>query len=73
MMTEDKTIELVLSNGPAGKCVYLNDFRIAGPKPWGGGTTIAEWKVSIKDLEAILVNAKKGKRWACPITRLGQS
>lgn len=32
-------------------CVYLNNFRIAGGKPWGGGTTLKEWKtVTLRDL-----------------------
>lgn len=32
------------------RCVYLNDFRIAGSKPWGGGKTLAKWSVSAEDL-----------------------
>jgi hypothetical protein len=33
-------------SGVAGKCLCLNDVRIAGPKPWGGGTVVARWSVS---------------------------
>lgn len=32
-------------NGVEGKSLYKNDKRIAGNKPWGGGTSIAEFKV----------------------------
>lgn len=31
-------------------CAYLNDYRIAGDKPWGGGVTAKNWKVELKDL-----------------------
>lgn len=49
-MTENKEYELILSEGVEGPSVYLNDFRIAGPKPWGGGKTLARWTVSKADL-----------------------
>ena len=42
--------ELIVSDGVEGPCVYLNDFRIAGPKPWGGGETLYSFKVSREDL-----------------------
>ena len=32
------------------RCIYLNDHRIAGEKPWGGGTTMKAWKVRGQDL-----------------------
>lgn len=32
-------------------CVYLNDFRIAGGKPWGGGETVKSFQVKESDLE----------------------
>lgn len=31
-------------------CVYLNNFRIVGGKPWGGGSIVKEWKVTLKDV-----------------------
>lgn len=41
---------LKLVAGVEGVAVYLNDFRIAGPKPWGGGVVRHEWDVSNEDL-----------------------
>lgn len=35
-------------------CVYLNNYRVAGGKPWGGGNTTARWRVSLADLQAAL-------------------
>lgn len=31
-------------------CVYLNDYRIAGGKPWGGGNIQKTWRVTLKDI-----------------------
>lgn len=32
-------------------CAYLNDFRIAGGKPWGGGDNAKSWSgITIRDL-----------------------
>ncbi len=50
-MKNDRQVTLVLCQGVEGQCVYLNDYRIAGPKPWGGGTTIKSWNVSTSDIE----------------------
>lgn len=35
-------------------CVYLNDYRVAGGKPWGGGETVAEWDVPIERLVGVI-------------------
>lgn len=33
--------EFTLTQGVEGNCLVLDDVRIAGPKPWGGGRVIA--------------------------------
>ena len=43
------SVEII--KGVEGLCVVLNDYRIAGPKPWGGGTVIARFKTSSEDIE----------------------
>lgn len=43
--------ELKYVQGVEGNSIYLNDFRIAGPKPWGGGKVLRQWKVTLADLE----------------------
>jgi len=40
-----RQFELVYVQGVEGNSIYLNDTRIAGPKPWGGGTVLKRWKV----------------------------
>ena len=46
---DDNHLEIV--EGPEGLCVTLNDYRIAGPKPWGGGKVIKSFTVANDDLE----------------------
>jgi hypothetical protein len=48
--TEIKEIRLAYVRGVEGNSIYLNDHRIAGPKPWGGGDVLKEWKVDFKDI-----------------------
>ena len=38
--------------GAEGCCLALDDTRIAGPKPWGGGTVIHAWETS-KEYKAV--------------------
>lgn len=51
-------------SGPEGPCLVLGDNgsgeRIAGPKPWGGGSTLFSFTVDAGDLIRI------GKEYAQP-------
>lgn len=42
---------VTIIKGVEGLAVYVNDYRIAGPKPWGGGTIVKEWTVQRRDLD----------------------
>lgn len=55
---EPKQHRVTIVNGQLGSglCLYLNGYRIAGNKPWGGGTTVREFKVSEEDLSTALEN-----------------
>lgn len=44
------TFEVI--RGPEGCCLALDDVRIAGPKPWGGGRVIHSWDTDEKYAEA---------------------
>lgn len=45
----------VVDTKSGGKALYLGDkntsYRIAGPKPWGGGTTVHTFKVNVEELK----------------------
>jgi hypothetical protein len=46
--------------GSEGNSLYINDIRVSGPKPWGGGRTIKEWKLTnISDLKRIKKEIEK--------------
>ena len=50
--------------GVEGCCLALDDTRIAGPKPWGGGTVIHAWEIDERTRAAIddWMAAKDGRK-----------
>lgn len=54
----DKTYELEEISGVEGNSLYLNDHRISGPKPWGGGRLVRTWHIDGDDL----INALNSKK-----------
>jgi hypothetical protein len=48
----DRDHTILVMSGPAGPSLYLDDYRIAGPKPWGGGAVLHEFACTDKDLIA---------------------
>lgn len=40
-------------------CVYLNNFRIAGGKPWGGGVTVKKFRLTVDDLKSAIPELSK--------------
>ena len=53
MTDSPKGFEAWVVAGPEGPALYLNNYRIAGPKPWAGGSVTAEWKGrTVEDLFA---------------------
>lgn len=49
-----KRAELMVIRGPEGYCLCLNSYRLAGPKPWGGGEVVAEWEVEESEIRVQL-------------------
>jgi len=58
IIMKNKTIELCIIRGVEGDCVVLNDYRIAGSKPWGGGEVVKSWQIDIGLIKEAL-NLKK--------------
>lgn len=57
-LTKEKEYKLDIVSGVEGDCIVLGDedsgFRIAGSKPWGGGSTKQSFKVNQRTIfEAI--------------------
>ncbi len=57
-----RKFDLILCEGVEGKSVYLNDYRIAGPKPWGGGKVLQAWKVSADDIQMSGVLSRRTRK-----------
>lgn len=55
------TIKIV--KGCEGYSIYLNDYRIAGSKPWGGGDVVRTIKISDYELKRIkeIINKLEAK------------
>jgi hypothetical protein len=49
-------------SGPEGPSLYINDRRVAGPKPWGGGRILYSWKADPADIEAALAKNRQGRQ-----------
>lgn len=50
----EKRLCLEMVEGVQGPALYLENYRIAGPKPWGGGKTVRSWKVRRQDIDEAL-------------------
>lgn len=54
-MSKEPTYELsIVSWQGELRAVYLNNHRIAGSKPWGGGTEVASFKVTASEIHRAL-------------------
>jgi len=45
-------MNIMYMRGVESNSLYINDTRVSGPKPWGGGKIIKEWNITnIDDLK----------------------
>ncbi len=52
------TLKLIVVSGVEGNSAYLDNYRIAGPKPWGGGKVIHEFTANVEDIKKALRGGK---------------
>lgn len=45
----DYRVKIQIVQGVEGKSCYINDYRVCGPKPWGGGKVIYEAEPYLSD------------------------
>ena len=43
-------MKIEVIKGVGGPSIYINNIRIAGEKPWGGGAIIYSWECSKEDI-----------------------
>lgn len=51
--------------GVEGCCLALDDTRIVGPKPWGGGTVIHAWETD-KEYKAVDTQSRYAELFGTP-------
>ena len=51
---EERTYNILFMAGVEGDSAYINDYRVAGPKPWGGGRVKWEGKLRLRDLSSAI-------------------
>lgn len=50
----DKTVKIELVSGCEGYSIYIDDCRVAGSKPWGGGRTVMQWTAKVDKIDQAL-------------------
>ena len=43
-------MEIDIIKGVDGNCIAINDYRVAGEKPWGGGKVLQTFKTTKKEI-----------------------
>lgn len=46
----DNKVKITIVQGVEGKSCYINDRRVCGPKPWGGGKVLYEADPYLSDM-----------------------
>lgn len=50
MSESESYVSVCLVEGVEGPSVYLDAYRVCGPKPWGGGLILHEWRAERADI-----------------------
>jgi hypothetical protein len=53
----ERTITVDQVSGVEGPSLYIDNMRVAGSKPWGGGSVLAEWQTTPRPVLAALGGA----------------
>lgn len=44
-------VRITVVRGVEGMALYINDYRVAGPKPWGGGEIVFQFEADPKHID----------------------
>ena len=45
-----KYMKIDIVEGKEGSSICINEYRVAGPQPFGGGRIIKSWKADVDDI-----------------------
>lgn len=54
----DKDVVIEIISGVEGHCVTLNNYRVAGQKPWGGGQVVHSFQTKQSQIDRALCRAQ---------------
>lgn len=57
-MADEAKVVIEVVAGAEGPCLSVNDTRVAGPKPWGGGKVTHKWQADPSRLIDAIPEAK---------------
>lgn len=60
---ETDRIAVHLIDGVEGQCVSVNDYRICGPKPYGGGSITQSWTTTKEDVLRAFLTPDQKHEW----------
>lgn len=46
----ENNIDINIVSGCEGEALYINDYRVSGPKPWGGGRVVKCFETTKNDI-----------------------
>lgn len=55
-------VEVLVVGGVEGPSIYLGGYRIAGPKPWGGGKVLYRFTATDADIKEAMKHVKRLRR-----------
>ncbi len=55
-------IKIEVVKGVEGHALSVDDTRVAGPKPWGGGTVVHSFEVDVHAVETLVKEFKQKER-----------
>jgi hypothetical protein len=53
----EKLVNVCVVMGVEGPSVSINDYRVAGNKPWGGGKILLDVNVPLSDIKYAIKNS----------------
>lgn len=55
-------IKIEVIKGGEGHCLVIATRRVAGPKPWGGGSIVHSFCVELEELERLLKSCRPSEK-----------
>lgn len=68
-----ETVKIEIVSGVEGPCLVIDDWRVAGPKPWGGGKVLYSFDVPRKKLPGVATALEEVERLRAMVAELADN